>query len=91
MCLLFTFFVTSADSATYVLAMSSSDGDPEPAKWKKIFWGILMAVLAFALILSGEISVIQTVAIVIAFPYLFFLITVCVSLVIDVVRQEKKK
>lgn len=91
MCLLFTFFVTSADSATYVLAMSSSDGDPEPVKWKKIFWGILIAVLALALILSGEISVIQTVAIVIAFPYLFFLITVGVSLVIDMVCQEKKK
>lgn len=89
--LLIIFFITSADSATFVLAMLTSDGNLEPKNDKKIFWGILIAVVAFALILSGSISVIETVAIVIAFPYLFILILLCVSLVLELKKDLKKK
>lgn len=79
--LLVTFFVTSANSATFVLAMLTSDGDPEPPNRLKVFWGILLAFLALALILSGGIQVIQTISIVIAFPYLFLLLGICFSIV----------
>lgn len=48
---------------------------------KKIFWGILIALIAFALSLSGGVVTIQTVSIVIAFPYLFILLLLCVTLV----------
>lgn len=82
MLLLIIFFITSADSATFVLAMLTEDGDLNPSNNKKVFWGILMAVIAFALILSGGISMIQTISIVIAFPFLFILILVCVNLLI---------
>ncbi len=79
--LLITFFITSADSATFVLAMLTSNGALDPPDNKKIFWGILIAVVAFALILSGGISVIQTISIVIAFPYLFILTLISISLI----------
>lgn len=79
--LLVTFFITSANSATFVLAMLTSDGALDPPASKKIFWGILIAVVAFALILSGGIQMIQTVSIVIAFPYLFILVGISLSLV----------
>ncbi len=85
--LLITFFVTSANSATFVLAMLTSDGQLDPPNHRKIFWGVLMAVVAFALILSGGISVIQTVSIVIAFPYLFILILIGVSLVKELKKE----
>ena len=78
--LLFTFFVTSANSATFVLAMITSDGNLEPPNGKKIFWGILLAVIAFALILSGGISGTHTLTIVAAFPYLFILLAICLSI-----------
>lgn len=83
MALLVTFFITSANSATYVLAMASSRGNPDPSNSKKIFWGVLMAVFALALILSGGISVIQSLSIAIAFPYLFLLVLICINLVIS--------
>lgn len=89
--LLIIFFVTSADSATFVLSMLTSDGDLNPPNKKKIFWGILIAVVAFALILSGSISMIQTISIVIAFPYLFILLLICVNLVIELRKEYKKK
>lgn len=78
--LLFTFFVTSADSATFVLAMITSNANPNPPNSKKIFWGILLAFIAFALILSGGISGTQTLTIVAAFPYLFILLAICISI-----------
>lgn len=89
MVLLIIFFITSADSATFVLAMLTSGGNLDPANRKKIFWGILIALVAFALILSGGISVIQTISIVIAFPFLFILLLVCLNLVIEL-RKIKK-
>lgn len=91
MTLLIIFFITSADSATFVLAMLTSGGDLNPANNKKIFWGILMALVAFALILSGGISVIQTISIVIAFPFLFILLLVCVNLVMELRKSNKNQ
>ena len=79
--LLICFFITSADSATFVLAMLTSDGDMDPPDNKKVFWGILIALIALALILSGGVAAIQTVSIVIAFPYLFILLLLCATLV----------
>lgn len=89
--LLVTFFITSANSATFVLAMLTSDGALEPPTGKKTFWGILIAVVAFALILSGGIQMIQTISIVIAFPYLFILVLICASLVMALHKDENTK
>lgn len=86
--LLVTFFVTSANSATFVLAMLTSGGKLDPPVSKKVFWGLLIAVLALALIFSGGISMIQTISIVIAFPYLLFLILICISLVLAFRRDS---
>ena len=38
--LLCTFFITSANSGTFVLSMLSSDGDLEPPNSKKVIWGV---------------------------------------------------
>lgn len=87
--LLICFFITSADSATFVLAMLTSGGDMDPPDHKKVFWGILIALIAFALILSGGVATIQTVSIVIAFPYLFILLSLCVTLVKEFVKERR--
>lgn len=88
--LLVTFFVTSSDSATFVLSMLTSNGELEPSNKKKIFWGILMAIVAFALILSGGVTTVQTIAIVIAFPYLFILLGMCINFIKDLRKNEGK-
>lgn len=89
MLLLGTFFITSANSATFVLGMTTSDGDLNPPRHKKLFWGILIALVALALIVSGGIAMIQTIAIVIAFPYLFILAATCVSNVLVLTREYR--
>lgn len=43
------FFVTSGDSATLVLGMMSSGGDPDPRWPVKLVWGVLVSAIAVSL------------------------------------------
>lgn len=80
MVLLCTFFISSADSATYVLGMFTSNGDLNPSNKKKITWGIIQALLALALLMSGGLETLQTVSIVSAFPFAIIMIVSIVSI-----------
>lgn len=78
--LLGTFFVTSANSATFVLGMMSQQGDLNPTNGKKILWGIVQALLAFALLIAGGLKALQTASIAAAFPFAVVMVIACVSL-----------
>jgi len=87
--LLCTFFVTSADSATFVLGMMSSEGDLNPDTKRKIIWGVIQSLLAFALMLGGGLSMLQTASIAAAFPFAFVMLFGMVALV-KALREEEK-
>ena len=78
--LVLVFFITSADSATMVLSILCSGGNPSPARRMKLLWGALVAMAAAALLLSGGLKGIQTAAIVAALPFAVVIILLCVSL-----------
>ena len=86
--LLFTFFITSADSGTFVLGMFSSDGNLDPSNRRKISWAVIIALLAVGLLISGGLNAIQTISLVIAFPFLFIMLACCWSL-LKSLREEK--
>ncbi|KPV42841.1 glycine betaine uptake BCCT transporter [Alicyclobacillus ferrooxydans] len=79
--LIVTFFVTSADSATFVLGMLSSDGSLNPSNRVKVTWGILQSLIAVVLLLSGGLQGLQTASIVAALPFAVIMIVMCYSLV----------
>lgn len=79
--LLCTFFITSANSGTFVLGMLSSDGDLNPSSGKKILWGILQAAMAIGLLIAGGLKPLQTISIAAAFPFIFIQIAAMVSIV----------
>lgn len=79
--LLVIFFITSADSATFVLSMLTSDGEMNPPNRKKVVWGVLQAAIAYVLLLSGGIKALQTASIAVAFPFAFIMLLVCVNIV----------
>lgn len=89
MVLCILFYITSADSATFVLGMLTSDGDPNPSNKLKVFWGILIAIVAYALIVSGGVSSIQNISIVIALPYLILMLMICASIVKALMDDKK--
>ncbi|MBQ1450712.1 MAG: BCCT family transporter, partial [Eggerthellaceae bacterium] len=51
--LICTFFITSANSGTFVLGMLSSDGNMNPPNAKKILWGIVLTAMAIGLLIAG--------------------------------------
>lgn len=75
-----TFFVTSADSATFVLSMFSSKGALEPKNSGKVLWGVVQSLIAVVLLLSGGLSAMQSVSIIMALPFLGIVILIGFSL-----------
>lgn len=86
--LLGTFFITSANSATFVLGMLSSEGNLNPSKQKQFIWGIVQALFATALLLSGGLSALQTASVAAAFPFIAVMILAMVSLM-KALKEEK--
>jgi len=77
--LVLVFFVTSGDSATLVLAMMSSGGNPNPNNRIKIMWGTLVSAIALSLLFAGGLKAVQTATIVFALPFSVVLVLMAVS------------
>ena len=76
------FFVTAADSASIVMASMSQGGRPEPARWVTIMWGLLLSLIAIALLLAGgrtTLSGLQSLMVVSALPFAFVVIGIMIS------------
>lgn len=76
------FFVTAADSASIVMASMSQGGRPEPSKWVTIMWGLLLGLIAIALLLAGgqsALSGLQSLMVVSALPFAIVVIGVMYS------------
>ncbi len=69
-----TYFITSANGATFVLGMLTSHGALDPLNRLKITWGIAEGAVAAILVLAGGLSALQTAAIAGAFPFMLFMI-----------------
>ena len=86
--LLCTFFITSADSGTFVLAMLSSEGEMNPPSVKKVIWGLVQSGLAIGLLIAGGLKPLQTISIAAAFPFMFIMIGACVSLMKELKKEK---
>lgn len=84
------FFITSADSATYVLGVMSSRGEENPPSSMKIIWGIAQALVALALLIAGGIKALQTFSIAAAFPFIFIMAAACIGLIKEFWRERAK-
>ncbi|QFT89753.1 Glycine betaine transporter OpuD [Bacillus sp. THAF10] len=79
--LIATFFITSADSATFVLGMQTTNGNLNPPFFVKLIWGLILAASAVVLMYSGGLEGLQTAIIVSAFPLTFVLILMAFAIV----------
>ena len=88
--LIFTFLVTASNSATYVLGMYSEGGTLQPSNRSKIIWGALIAALASIMMLGtgNGLSMLQTLSIVAAFPFIFIMLAAMPALV-KALKEEK--
>ncbi len=87
--LIIIFFITSADSASYVLGAMTSSGSLSPKLSIKVIWGFLIAGTASVLLLSGGLEGLQTASIVAALPFAIIMIVMIFSLLIMMSRDLK--
>jgi glycine betaine transporter len=88
--LLMVFFITSADSATYVLAMMTSRGELRPSNGKKIVWGVTVSSTASILLFSGGLEALQKMSITAALPFAVIMLLLCWCLLMGL-RYEFRK
>ena len=77
MAVLAIFFITAADSASVVMGMMTSRGNPAPKKTLVVFWGLCMIGIAIVMLLSGgedALSGLQSLTYLIALPFSIVLI-----------------
>lgn len=83
MILLATFFITSADSASTVMGTMSQNGKLVADRKLTVLWGVLTALIAVVLMLSGgedALNNLQSVTIVAACPFVILILVMCVSI-----------
>src|SRR5699024_12605059 len=71
MLLIASYFITSADSATFVLGMQSTNGSLIPPNSVKVVWGIAQSAVALILLYVGGLAALQNTIIIAALPFSF--------------------
>lgn len=93
--LIASFFITSADSATFVLGMQTTFGSQNPSAFVKVTWGVAQSLIAFVLLLSGGgdgeagLTALQNAAIISALPFSFVVILMMISFYKDANKERK--
>ncbi|MFS0781358.1 BCCT family transporter [Bacillus sp. 1P06AnD] len=82
------FFITSADSATYVVAMQTSNGSLNPSNRLKLSWGIIISALSMILLGAGGLDALQTTALVGAFPFAFVIVLMIASFMREIKKEK---
>jgi len=85
--LIVSFFITSADSATFVLGMQSTYGSLTPPNNIKLVWGILQSTIALILLSVNGLSALQNTIIIAALPFSFVILLMIFS-VLKALNQE---
>ncbi|WP_078542950.1 glycine betaine uptake BCCT transporter [Litchfieldia alkalitelluris] len=88
--LIATFFITSADSATFVLGMQTTNGSLTPPNTVKLTWGIAQSTVALILLYSGGLQALQNALIIAAFPFSFIMLFMMISLYRSLTKEKKE-
>ncbi|PIC64886.1 glycine/betaine ABC transporter permease [Sporosarcina sp. P13] len=88
--LISSFFVTSADSATFVLGMQSTYGSLTPPTSVKIIWGVIQSSMALILLSVGGMSALQNTIIIAALPFSFVMLLMVISLMKSLKSEQRR-
>lgn len=88
--LICTFFITSADSATFVLGMQTTNGSLNPPNTVKLLWGIIQAGAATILLYIGGLAALQKASIIAALPFTVIMLLIVYSLIKSFIEELPK-
>ena len=81
-------FVTSSDSASFVIDMLTSGGDTNPPKIQRLFWAGTEGVIAAVLLAAGGLGALQAASIVSGFPFAIVILIMMYSLLRGLSRDR---
>ncbi len=81
-------FVTSSDSASFVIDMLTSGGDANPPKIQRLFWAGTEGVIAAVLLAAGGLGALQAASIVSGFPFAIVILVMLYSLLRGLSRDR---
>ena len=79
--LIASFFITSADSATFVLGMQSTNGSLTPPNIVKLGWGLIQSTIAVILLSVNGLTALQNTIIIAALPFSFVMVLMVIALI----------
>ncbi len=85
------FFITSADSATFVLGMLSTNGLLNPSNSVKILWGLIQSAMAAVVVYFGGTQGLQNMLIIAALPFAVVIILMAISFLKDAKAQSRSR
>jgi glycine betaine transporter len=74
------FFITSGDSASFVLSSMSTGGSEDPPTGVKVVWGLIVAFFAAVLLVADGLDALRTATTVAAVPFTLVMIWMCFAL-----------
>jgi choline/glycine/proline betaine transport protein len=78
--LILVFFVTSADSGTFVIDAIASGGQDGSPIWQRLFWAVLLAITAALLLVTGGLEALRAMTIISALPFTVVMLALCYGL-----------
>lgn len=88
--LISTFFITSADSATFVLGMQTTGGSLNPDNSVKLVWGLSQSLIAVILLAANGLDALQNALIIAALPFSIIMLLMMISL-LKALNLEKRR
>ncbi len=90
MTLVATFFITSADSGTFVLGMMTTGGSETPGTSIKLTWGVLLSATAVALLYTGGLQALQNTMIIAALPFSIIMLLMVISFIKAIYKEGRE-
>ncbi|VXA97255.1 Glycine betaine/proline betaine transporter BetS [Brevundimonas sp. G8] len=75
------FFVTSADSGALVIDTIASGGADDTPRWQRVYWCLLLGLIAATLLLAGGLGALQAATLAAALPFVLIMILLSIGLV----------
>ena len=88
--LIFTFLVTSADSATYIVAQMTDEGSLDPPLYKRLSWGVLISAICITLIAASGLRGLQSASLLVALPFAIVLFMIMIVLLRELADDRRQ-
>lgn len=88
--LLMSWFVTSSDSGTLVLTTILSLGNDDPPQRFRVFWGVVIGLVAAVLLVAGGLKALQTALIAAALPLSGVILIMTAGILVSLLRESRR-